>query len=108
MNGKVNILIEQGTTFELTVDMKDSDGEVFDTGGYAASGQIRKTYTSSTAVDLITTIDADSSLTLGLNAANTTAIEPGRYVYDVILTHTSGTVLRILEGICTISPDVTR
>jgi len=88
--------------------MKDSDGLPLNVADYTADAQIRKFYTSSNAILFNTTLNSDSSLTLTLDPEDTVDVEPGRYVYDVKLTHGSGIILRILEGIATITPDVTR
>jgi hypothetical protein len=109
MATKVNIVIDQGTDFATTVNLTDADGNELDVTGYSAAGQIRKSYTSSTATDFTVFISVQSSsLTLSLNNATTSAMTAGRYVYDVELTDTSNVVSRILEGQVTVTPEVTR
>jgi hypothetical protein len=46
-------------------------------------------------------------ITLGLTANQTSNLVAGRYVYDVELTE-GGEVSRIVEGIVTVTPQVTR
>lgn len=46
-------------------------------------------------------------LTLSMSAANTVTIAPGKYLYDVLLT-SGNTVLRVIEGVATVTPDITR
>jgi hypothetical protein len=43
-----------------------------------------------------------------MNSANTSVVTPGRYVYDVLLTSGTGIKTRIIEGIVTVLPSVTR
>ena len=45
---------------------------------------------------------------LTLNANQTSNIVSGRYVYDIELTDASNSVSRIVEGIVTVTPQVTR
>ena len=46
-------------------------------------------------------------VTLSLTATVTAGLASGRYVYDVELT-TGSTVSRVLEGLVTVSPEVTK
>jgi hypothetical protein len=43
-----------------------------------------------------------------MTAANTASLTPGRYVYDVIITSSANVVTRVVEGIVTVLPSVTR
>ena len=47
-------------------------------------------------------------VTLSLTSTQTANLDFGRYVYDVNLTDASNTVTRVLEGIVTVTPRVTR
>ena len=110
MAAKANIVIDQGADFSTTITVEDASGAV-DLTGYTAEGQIRKHYTSSTKVDFIITFGSprtDGQITLSLSAANTAAMEAGRYLYDVELTSGVGVISRMVEGIATVTPQVTR
>jgi hypothetical protein len=104
---KANIVIDQGTTFASSIAILDENEEPIDMTYYTSRGQIRKTYTSSNAVSFTTAL-ANGVLVLSLTATQTANITAGRYVYDVELVDGSNTVVRILEGIVTITPEVTR
>lgn len=106
-----NLTVDQGATFTAQVAVSDSNGDILDLTGYTASGQIRKTYTSSTAITFTATIESPTTgnVNVGLTAAQTGAMKPGRYVYDVEITNDGGTtVTRILEGQVEVTPSVTR
>ena len=106
-----NLYIDQGTDYEVTIDCTDDAGEVLDLTGYTAAAQIRKTYSSSTLqATFTTTISAASGqVTLGLSDTQTSAMEAGRYVYDLNITKTSTSVTtRVVEGQAIITPGVTR
>lgn len=109
MATKANLVIDQGSTYSVTLDLTDENGDVIDLNGYVANSQIRKWYTSSTpAATFTTSINAASGeLTLSLNANQTSNLVAGRYVYDVEITQ-SNIISRIVEGIVTITPQVTR
>ena len=106
-----NLSVDQGATFTAEVAVSGSDGATLDLTGYTAEGQIRKTYTSSTSIAFTATIEAPTTgnVNISLSAAQTGAMKPGRYVYDVEITNDGGnTVTRILEGQVEVTPSVTR
>lgn len=108
MSTKANLVIDQGSTFSTTISLTDDDGEVIDLTGYSGLSQIRKHYTSITSVPFTVTITpATGQVRLSLTATVTAALASGRYVYDVELT-TGSTISRVLEGIVTVSPEVTK
>ena len=90
--------------------MTDSNGDVLSLTGYTALGQIRKTYGSSTIAATFGTslTAATGQITLTLADTVTAGITSGRYVYDIIITDSSGDKTRILEGQATITPSVSR
>ena len=74
-----------------------------------AASQVRKTFTSSNATSFGTALaNNNGTLTLSMNNSVTSALSAGRYVYDVELTDASGIKSRILEGMVTVTPEVTR
>jgi len=48
------------------------------------------------------------TVALGLTATQTANLVPGRYVYDVEVVSGANVVSRIIEGIVTVTPEVTR
>lgn len=106
---KANIVIDQGTTFQTSINVTDDNNDVVDLTGYSAVAQMRKHYTSSNATSFTTSISPSLGIvTLSMNANTTNTITPGRYVYDCELTDTNGAVTRLVEGIVTVTPGVTR
>lgn len=110
MATKANLLIDQGSTFETTVTITDDDGALIDLTGYTAAAQARKHYTSNTAYNFTVSIEGlDGLILLSMSANTTMSMAPGRYVYDCELTETAtGNISRVLEGIVTVTPNVTR
>lgn len=107
MATKANLVIDQGSTFASSIDILDENDEPVVLTNYSARGQIRKHFTSTNSVSFTTTM-SNGSLVISLTANQTGNLVSGRYVYDIELIDPVGTVLRILEGIVTITPEVTR
>ena len=107
MATKANITIDQGSSFTTTVNLTDESGNVLDLTGYSAESQIRRWYTSNTAVNFTTAL-ANGVISLSLTANSTANLVYGRYVYDVKLTDPANTVTRVVEGIVTVTPGVSR
>lgn len=105
-----NIFIDQGTDFSITVDVTDTSGGALNMSGYSAAAQIRKTYGSSTVSSSFTTsiAEATGQVTLSLTDTQTTALESGRYVYDLNVTSGGGQTTRVVEGQAIVTPGVTR
>lgn len=110
MATKANLVIDQGTTFSVTLDLTDDNGDVLALSGFSANSQLRKWYTSTNSTAFATSINvASGQITLTLTDTQTGALTAGRYVYDVELTDTSSNAIsRVVEGIITVTPQVTR
>lgn len=105
---KTNLIIDQGATFFINLDISDTSDTPVDLTGYTATSQMRKTYTSSSATAFTASINTtSSSVVLEMTATQTANLASGRYVYDVEL-RSGNTVSRIVEGIVTVTPQVTR
>lgn len=111
MGAYTDLTIDQGADFETTFDLIADDGTPVNVTGYIFTGQIRKSYysTNPTANLVITILNAASGNTkVTLGAGNTANIVAGRYVYDIKMKNTANVTTRVLEGIVTITPQVTR
>lgn len=105
------LTIDQGATFESSLDLVGDDGAAINVAGYVFSGQIRKSYYSlSPTANLTLNIvnAANGNVNIFLSSATTANIKAGRYVYDVKMTDTTNTVTRIVEGVITVTPQVTK
>lgn len=105
---KTNLVIDQGSDFSVTINVTDANNAPISLEYFVGSAQMRKYYTSSKYYPFEVEIGV-GTVTLSMNAATTNSIAAGRYVYDCELTSTAtNEVSRILEGISTITPGVTR
>lgn len=105
------LIIDQGSTFETELDLTGDDGVAINVAGYVFNGQIRKSYYSNRATANLTITVSDAAngnVILSVNSATTSNIKPGRYVYDVKMKDTANVTTRILEGIITVTPQVTK
>lgn len=104
------IVIEQNATFTTTVNVADAFNNPIDLSGYTAQSQLRKSYYSNTFFEFEAEITGTSNgqITLSMSAANTSILPIGRMVYDLIINDGNETVTRVVEGIATVLPAVTR
>lgn len=107
---KANLVLDQGTDFSAIIDLTDSDDQPYDLLGYTVDSQMRKNYASSSAAAtfICTHNNEQGQINLSLPKSQTNDIEPGRYMYDVEITSAAGVTTRVVEGIVTVSPGITR
>jgi hypothetical protein len=78
---------------------------------FTALAQMRKTYESTSATAFTATFDSDRTtgkIELSLTGTQTSTLESGRYVYDLLITGASSDKSRVVEGIATVNPSVSR
>jgi len=106
---KANLVLDQGTDFSATIDLTDSNDNAYDLTGHTVASQMRKNYMSSFAYTFVCTHNStQGQINLSLSKDTTNEIEPGRYMYDVEITSSGGTTTRVVEGIITVTPGITR
>lgn len=108
MATKANLIIDQGSTFNTSINITDENDEGIDLTGYTGAGQIRKTYTSSSYTSITVSLGANGQVSMSLTPTQTANLTAGRYLYDVELTSSGGTVTRVVEGIVTVTPQITK
>lgn len=106
---KTNLVIDQGSTWNTTILIAGPDNVPVDLTNYTAASQIRKHFSSANATPFTTVVGgASGTISLSLTSGQTMALAGGRYVFDVEITSNTGYVTRVIEGIVTINPNVTR
>jgi len=108
MADKVNLTIDQGATFSVDFIIKDANNDIVNLTDYIGAGQLRRNYTSNTSTSFTIGVYSNGTVRASLTANQTAAILPDRYVYDLQITNGLGEVTRIVEGIITVAPEVTR
>jgi len=116
-----NIVVEQGSTFTLSITYKDSEGDPIDLTNFTARMDIRQTYTTEAALVELDSSDGgtgntsgialgglDGTITVVISSSATSGLTaPSTNVYDLELRDTVGAITRILEGKATVSPNAT-
>jgi len=102
-----NLVIDQGATFSANIQYLDNSKNPISLAGYNVRSKIRTSYDSPNAVTLTATVTNASTgnVNLYLDAANTSLVHYGRYVYDVEA-YSGNTVIRLQEGAITVTPGV--
>lgn len=105
-----NLFIDQGANYSNIITVAANTGSPLNLTGYTVKSQMRKSYTSSTFYNFTASVyDVDNGkIRLELTAAQSQAIVPGRYLYDVEITSGAGNKTRVVEGIVTVSPEITQ
>ena len=107
----VELNMDQGATFNVDIDLTEANNAPINVTGYTFSSSIRKSYYSSrVTANLVVTIQnaANGNVKLSLAAANTANIKAGRYLFDVKQVDTSNVTSRVVEGIISVNPQVTK
>lgn len=107
MAQKLNLVIDQGSTYSNTFLIKDSNNNVMDLSNSSVMSQIRKYYTSNTSVSFQANVVGNGYITLAMTSNVSSGMDAGRYVYDVEV-NSSNVITRVLEGMVTVTPQVTR
>ena len=94
-----NLFIDQGSDFSFTVDLSSTTGSL-NLSGYSAFATIAKSYDGTSKGSFTVNVDnTDTELDISLTAAETAALKPGRYVYDVIIKSGAGVITRVTPGV---------
>jgi hypothetical protein len=107
MGQKINIVIDQGATFSTTFNVVDDANNPLDLSSYTAQSEMKKTYYSTNSFSFTANGYSNGAIILSMNAATTSTIWPGKYVYDIDITDIHGNVSRVIEGVVTVTPGVT-
>ncbi len=106
-----NLYIDQGADFNAQIQIFDDNNAPWDLTGYTGQAKIKKSYYSTSSIDFTVSFSNDrtsGNIILELSSQQTSQMEQGRYLYDVVITNSSSKKTRVLEGIVTINPGVTK
>lgn len=105
-----NIFIDQGSEYSNIITVSASNGQPLNLTGYSIASQLRKSYTSSTAYNFTTEIyeATNGKVRMRLTSSASEQIPPGRYLYDLEVASPSGNKTRVVEGIATVTPQITK
>ena len=106
-----NIVINQGADFSQVFNLADPSNDSIDLTDYVFTAQMRKHAGSSVSVNLnptLVTPSTDGTIRITLTDTQTSTLKPGRYVYDILITDTSGIKTRAVEGSAIVREGVSR
>lgn len=105
-----NLFVDQGTDYNSIITVASANGRPLDLTGYTVKSQIRKSYSSSIFHNFNASIfsAATGKVKLQLLSSDSELITAGRWLYDVEITSPSGIKTRVVEGIVTVSPQITQ
>lgn len=104
-----NLVIDQGTDYEVTVDVRNVNNAIANLTGYTSFAQMRKHYTSSKFYEFDTQVlAANGTVVISMSWEQTNIIPSGRYVYDCEVVSPDNVRTRLVEGIVTVTPQATR
>jgi hypothetical protein len=112
MAAYVELFVDQGTNFNNVINLTDDVTNLnVNVQGYTVISQMRRSYYSANASANITcsiTNELNGEITMTMNANTTANIKAGRYLFDMRVTDSSGIINRVLEGIITVTPRISR
>jgi len=112
MAAYVELFMDQGATFNNVINLSDDlTNANINISGYIVRSQMRRSYYSANASANLTcqiTNASTGEITISLESNETANIKSGRYLFDIQVTTPSNTTVRLLEGIVTVTPRVTK
>ena len=99
MAANYSLTLHQGTDFKRSFQIKEDD-VVQDITSYTFSAKMAPNYKGATVTTMTTNIvdAAQGTFSVTLTDTQTADIDPGRYVYDVIMTDSNGDKQKLLTG----------
>ena len=105
-----NLYVDQGSTYSNIITVTSSTGSALDLTNYSVASQMRKSHKSSTYHSFNASVydAANGKIRLQLTDEQSGAIPEGRWLYDVEIESAAGVRTRVLEGVVTVTPEITR
>jgi hypothetical protein len=102
--------IDQGSDFTAEFQLENDDGSLMNLTGFQAYSQFRKSYQATTGFTFTAQVTnpTQGKILLTLPGTTSSTIKPGRYLYDVEIISSTAVKTRVVEGILTINPEITK
>jgi hypothetical protein len=105
-----NIVVDVGANFDQSFNLETNANAPLNLTGYTGAAKLKKSAaTSKTAADFVVSFPdpLQGQLKISLASSITSALKPGRYVYDVLLTDASSMKSRVVEGSAIVTAGIT-
>ena len=107
-NPVINITIPQGADFSETFVSTESDGSASILTGYTGQARLKKHPSASSSTSFTVSITSSTGeVSIAMTSGVTSGLEPGRHLYDVVLTTPFGGVSRLVEGTAMVTAGIT-
>jgi hypothetical protein len=105
-----NLIIYTGTDFEQTFTLADSGNKILDLTGYSGCCEMKKYEQSVSASSFVLSFldPLQGIIKISMGSSVSSLLNPGKYLYDIVLTDTENITKRIIEGNVLIKKAVTR
>ncbi len=99
-----NISIDKSANLQFDIAISDVNGNLIDLGLYSHAGSYKKHFESANAFAFSCNGFSNGTLRVELSGSDTANLEHGRYLYEVLITHTaSNTTTKVQSGIMTVN-----
>lgn len=108
MAATYNITIDKNADFLRTFQIKEDD-VILDISGYTFAGALKENFQATTSTSLVTSVtDGPAGLfSISLADSVTATMASGNWVYDVVMTDTTGKRTRLFQGTAFVKQGVT-
>jgi hypothetical protein len=106
-----NLYIDAGSDYSSIITVAAANGGPLNLGPYTVKSQMRRSFKSSVAYNFEAVVANASAgqIRIILPADVSEQMEPGRWLYDVEITHSqTGLKKRVVEGVVVITPQITQ
>ena len=108
MAATYNITVNKNADFTRAFQVKENN-VILDITNHTFSGRLKETFNATTHVDFSTALTdpTQGTFTVTLTDAQTSVMDPGTWVYDIMMTDSAGTKTRLLNGNAFVKQGVT-
>ena len=108
MAADYNITVNINASLQRSFQLKE-DGVTVDLTGYSVAGALKENFRATTSVPFVATITDQAQGLFDIELTNTTtaSMDPGTWVYDIVLTDPSGAKTRLMQGNAFVKQGVT-
>lgn len=105
-----NLEIDQGSDWVSEITLENDDGTPMQLNGFTVYSQFRKSFGSLIGYSFIAEVlsDTEGKISLSLPGVTSSTIKHGRYLYDIEIISDTNVKTRVVQGIVTINPEITR
>ena len=99
MAATYNITINQNADFRRSFQIKE-DSVILDITNYSFSGRLKENFHHAGHVDFTTQIEnaAQGTFSISLTDVETADMDPGTWVFDIVMTTDAGVKTRLIQG----------